>query len=101
MTRHNLLRAARIAFVLVVIAVFVAVAVRNTNQLRHVSLHVVPVADRHAHCEENESGGKNQEIWCEQEPNPADETVEKTIRVAQPHPLVQEIPLNSSSHPFS
>ncbi len=51
-------------------------------------------ADRHTHCEENDSGGKDQEVRCEQEPNPADESVKKMIRVAQPHPLVQEIPLN-------
>ena len=42
MSRQHLLRAARVAFVLVVAAVFVEVAVRNASQLRHVSLHVRP-----------------------------------------------------------
>ena len=44
--------------------------------------------------EKNDSRGKNHEIRCEQEPNPPNEPVKKTIRVTHPHPLVQKIPLN-------
>ena len=60
----------------------------NLEEPGHVSSHVVPIGNRHTHRKENDSGGKNQEIRCEQEPNPANESVKKTIRIAHPHPLV-------------